>query len=184
MTFMEELSPVSKMKFVYHFVLVTLTVFSFTQVSFNDLSTYSILIFCIDVFTRVVVSGIYSQTVRNFQHACQFKTFVAGHSLDVQLSVKAKGAPLSVFSYVLVGSAKTDQAVDPSLIPSLVKPFTVKLLPCLTLSIKGTVWKTSRQVYLLCCWERHLAGFPHLRVVDRWPATLKRARYSALIAFS
>ena len=25
-------------------------------------------------------------------------------------------------------------------------------------------------------WERHLAGFPHLGVVDRWPATPKRAR--------
>ena len=34
----------------------------------------------------------------------------------------------------------------------------------------------SRQVYLLCRWERHLAGFPHLSVVDRWPATPKRAR--------
>ena len=32
------------------------------------------------------------------------------------------------------------------------------------------------QVYLLCRWERHLAGFPHLGVVDRWPATPKRAR--------
>ena len=49
-------------------------------------------------------------------------------------------------------------------------------LPCLTLSIKGTVWRTSRQVYLLCRWEWHLAGFPHLGVVDRWPATPKRAR--------
>ena len=42
----------------------------------------------------------------------------------------------------------------------------------------------SRQVHLLCRWERHLARFPHLGVVDRWPATPKRARYSALIAFS
>ena len=38
------------------------------------------------------------------------------------------------------------------------------------------MWGTSRQVYLLCRWERHLAGFPHLGVVDRWPATPKRAR--------
>ena len=29
-----------------------------------------------------------------------------------------------------------------------------------------------------------LAGFPHLRVVGRWPATPKQARYSALIAFT
>ena len=47
--------------------------------------------------------------------------------------------------------------------------------PCLTLSIKVTVWRTSRQVYLLCRWEKHLAGFPHLSVVDRRLATPKRA---------
>ena len=34
----------------------------------------------------------------------------------------------------------------------------------------------SRQVYLLCRWKRHLTEFPHLGVVDRWPATPKRAR--------
>ena len=33
-------------------------------------------------------------------------------------------------------------------------------------------------------WEGHLAGFPHLGVVDRWLATPKRARYSALNGFS
>ena len=27
---------------------------------------------------------------------------------------------------------------------------------------------------LLCLWERHLAGFPHLGVVDRWPATVSK----------
>ena len=47
-------------------------------------------------------------------------------------------------------------------------------LPYLTLSVKGTVWRTSRQVYLLCRWERHLAGFPHLGVIDRWLAIPKR----------
>ena len=31
--------------------------------------------------------------------------------------------------------------------------------------------------------EEHLAIFPHLGVVDRWPATPKRAWYSAMIAF-
>ena len=56
-------------------------------------------------------------------------------------------------------------------------------LPCLTFNIKGSVWRTSRLVYLLCRWERRLAGFSHIGVVDRWPATPKRARYSALIAF-
>ena len=43
--------------------------------------------------------------------------------------------------------------------------------------------KLSRQVYL-CRWERHLEGFPSLRLVGRWSATPKRARYNALIAFS
>ena len=56
------------------------------------------------------------------------------------------------------------------------------------LSIIGTVWRTSRQVYLLCRLERRLVGFIRLSVVqwtlDRWPATPKQARYSALIAFS
>ena len=49
-------------------------------------------------------------------------------------------------------------------------------LPCFTFSIEGTAWRTSRQVYLLCRWERHVTGFPHLGVVDRWPTTPKRAR--------
>ena len=57
-------------------------------------------------------------------------------------------------------------------------------LPCLTLKVKGTVWRTSRQVCLLCRWEMHLAGFPHLRVVDRWRATPKRVYYSALTALT
>ena len=56
-------------------------------------------------------------------------------------------------------------------------------IACLKFSIKGTVRKTSRQVYLLCQCEKHLAGLPHLGAVDRWLATPKRARYSALIAF-
>ena len=48
----------------------------------------------------------------------------------------------------------------------------------------GTVWRTNRRGYLLCRWEEHLAGFPHLGVADRWPATPKRARISAVIASS
>ena len=54
-------------------------------------------------------------------------------------------------------------------------------LPCLTLSIKGTMWGTSRQVDLLCQWKRHLTRLPHFKVADRWPATPKRARRSDLI---
>ena len=57
-------------------------------------------------------------------------------------------------------------------------------LPCLTLNIERTVGRTSRQVYVLCRWERHLAGFPYLREVRRWLATPKRASSSALITFS
>ena len=34
----------------------------------------------------------------------------------------------------------------------------------------------SPQVNLLCRSEKHLTEFPHLTVVDRWPATPKRAR--------
>ena len=57
--------------------------------------------------------------------------------------------------------APVSGAVDSGLIPSRVKPMTVKYsrLPCLTLSIKGTVWRTSRASNFLCHWERHLAGF-------------------------
>ena len=77
--------------------------------------------------------------------------------------------------------ASASGAVDLGLITSRVKPMTIKLvgysqLPCLTLSIKGTVRRTSRLVYLLCRWERHLARFTHLGEVDRWLATPKRAR--------
>ena len=83
--------------------------------------------------------------------------------------------------------AYVSRAVDTGLIPSRVKSMTLKLIftaSLLMLSIKGTVWRTSRQVYLLCRWEKLLMGFPHLGVVDRWPATPHWACYSALILFS
>ena len=47
--------------------------------------------------------------------------------------------------------------------------------PATRSAFKGQ-WGESPQVYLLCRWEKHLTEFPHLSVVDRWPATLKRAR--------
>ena len=75
--------------------------------------------------------------------------------------------------------AFVSSVVDSGLIPSRVKSMILKMVftaSCLTLSIKGTAGRTSRQVYLLCRWKRHLAGFPHLGVVDRWLATPKRAR--------
>ena len=34
---------------------------------------------------------------------------------------------------------------------------------------KGIVWRTSRQIRLLCPWARHLTGLLHLYVADRWP---------------
>ena len=79
--------------------------------------------------------------------------------------------------------ASASGAVDSGLIPSRVKPMTLKLACttlCLTFGIKETVWRTNRTIHLLCRWERHLAGFPHVGVVDGWPATLKRARVIAL----
>ena len=33
-------------------------------------------------------------------------------------------------------------------------------LPCLALGIYGRLWRTSRQVRLLCPWARHLTGCP------------------------
>ena len=51
-------------------------------------------------------------------------------------------------------------------------------------ALTAPVWRASRQVYLLCRWNKHLAELPYLSVVNKWPATRKRGRYSALIAFS
>ena len=65
-------------------------------------------------------------------------------------------------------------AIHSGLIPIRVNPMTLKLVftaSLLDFSIKGTVWRTTPQVYLLCRWERHLTGFPHLGVVDRRLAT-------------
>ena len=39
------------------------------------------------------------------------------------------------------------------------------------------MWRTSRQVRLLCSWARHLTGRPHLYVEDRWP------KHSLLLGF-
>ena len=61
--------------------------------------------------------------------------------------------------------ASASGAEDSGLIPGRVKPMTLKL-----------VFTASR--------KKHLAGLPHLGVIDRWPATPKRARYSAFIIFS
>ena len=75
--------------------------------------------------------------------------------------------------------------VDCRVIPSRGNPMTLELIFLvfqLDAQHQRNSVKNKWQVYL-CGWERHLAGFPHLGVVDRWPATSERARYSALIAF-
>ena len=78
-------------------------------------------------------------------------------------------------------------AVDLGLIPRRVKPITLKLV-FTTLLLDAQHYRANEEnkpeVYLLCRWEGHLAGFHHLGVVDRWLATHKRAGDSALVAFS
>ena len=49
--------------------------------------------------------------------------------------------------------------VDAGLVPSQVKPMTLKLI--FTASLLDAVRRTSRQVFSLRPWEKHLAGFPH-----------------------
>ena len=80
-------------------------------------------------------------------------------------------------------------AVESGLIPSRVKPITLKSVFTASLldvqfSIEGAVRRTSRQFILVVPLGRTLARFPHLGVADRWLATPKRAWYSAVIAFS
>ena len=72
-------------------------------------------------------------------------------------------------------------AANSGLVLSQVEPITRKLVftaSCFTLSIKKALSRTSRQVFLLCRWEKLLvARFARLRIVDRWAATIvKRCR--------
>ena len=62
--------------------------------------------------------------------------------------------------------------------PSRVKPMTLKLVftsqpSCLTLNIKRDSLENKPASYLLCRWEKHIAGFSCLGVADRWLVTLK-----------
>ena len=43
----------------------------------------------------------------------------------------------------------------------------------------GRLWRTSRQVRLLCPWARHLTGCPRLYVEDRWPINLEKGNSQA-----
>ena len=52
-------------------------------------------------------------------------------------------------------------------------------LSCLALGILGGLWRTSRQVRLLCPWARHLTVRPRLHVEDRWPKHLKNGNSQA-----
>jgi len=60
----------------------------------------------------------------------------------------------------------------------------VSQLPCWTLSIKGIVWRTSRQVRLLCRWARCLIGWRltlPLRL-DWWQINSKTVKHCCLLA--
>ena len=77
--------------------------------------------------------------------------------------------------------------VDSGLIPSRVKPMTLRLVLVASLLDAQHYWDSAENkppILLVASLQRHLAGLSHLGVVDKWPATSKRARYSALIAFS
>ena len=82
------------------------------------------------------------------------------------------GKSVCLWSCRLEFDSKCDQTNECKIGTRVAQP------PCLTLSINGTVWRTSRQVNLLCRWERHSTGFRHHGVVDRWSASPKRARIS------
>ena len=122
------------------------------------------------------------------KHLCKKNKRMGGETIIFNLERTQKLTSVgSNSSDVRVIAVSASGAVDSGLIPSRVKPMTLKLVftsSLLDAQHESTVWRTSRHVYLLGRWERHLAGFPHFGVVDRWPAASKWVRYSALIAFS
>ena len=88
----------------------------------------------------------------------------------------------------VVVRASASQSVDLGFIP-LVESYQKTLkkwhpqLPCLALGIYGRLWRTSRQVRLLCPWARHLTGRLRLYVEDRWPRHLKKGNSQASADF-
>ena len=88
----------------------------------------------------------------------------------------------------VVVRASASQSVDLGFIP-LVESYQKTLkkwypqLPCLALGIYGRLWRTSRQVRLLCTWARHLTGRLRLYVEDRWPRHLKNGNSQASADF-
>ena len=112
-----------------------------------------------------------------------------------QPSVQVSGCELSYFydssnssdGLAVRASASWSYRVDSVLISSRVKPMILTLV--FTATLLDVHYKSdsveNRSVSLLVVpLGKALRGIPHLRVVDRWPATPKRARYGALIAFS
>jgi len=54
--------------------------------------------------------------------------------------------------------------------------------PCLIFSIKRIVWRTSRQVHLLCPWARHLTVLPlNFCSSNRWQLDSKTEKVSSLL---
>ena len=90
-------------------------------------------------------------------------------------------------SWRRVGTASASGAVDSGFIPSRVKPTNLKLVfiaSLLHVQYQRDKVENKQASLLVAPLGKALIGIPHLGVVDRRPATLKRARYSALIAFS
>ena len=83
--------------------------------------------------------------------------------------------------------ASAYRAINSGLIPSRVKPMTLKLVLTASL-LDAQHYRDSMEnkpaSLLVVRLGKTLSGISHLGVVDRWPVTSKRARHSALIAFS
>ena len=72
--------------------------------------------------------------------------------------------------------ASASGAVDSGLILSRVKPMTLILVFTASL-LDAQHHRDSVENKLASRWEKHLAEFPHLRVVGGWPTTPKPAVY-------
>ena len=83
--------------------------------------------------------------------------------------------------------ASTSGAVDSGLIPSSVKPTTVKLVFTASLidaqNQKESVENKPASLLVIMLGKALSAIPPSYRVGDRWPSSPKRARYGALIVF-
>ena len=84
-------------------------------------------------------------------------------------------------------NSKSGQTNESGLNPSHVKPVTVKMVFTASLHdaqhVEDSV-ENKPESLLVVPLGKALTGIPHLRVVDRWPVSPKRGRYSDLIAFA